>query len=225
MNCISWIIGHLANQENAYWVLVAQGQKLVPGLNDLVGFGKPASTPPLPEMWAAWRTITTAADAYLDTLTPELLQTHLMWRASRGREHRHHAAAQYVPLLVPHRRGARHPADAGTHRTARVRRGHVGGGLSARGSECQEAEGTPSRHPVPNLQQPGVLDAHDAPIQPDPTRGARRCRGRQPPTAGARRFIRQLGAGIFSYLPLARRSLTKIENILREEMDRSAARR
>lgn len=33
-------------------------------------------------------------------------------------------------------------------------------------------------------------------------------------------FIRQLGAGIFCYLHLARRSLTKIETILREEMDR-----
>ncbi|HET92117.1 MAG TPA: proline--tRNA ligase, partial [Chloroflexi bacterium] len=33
-------------------------------------------------------------------------------------------------------------------------------------------------------------------------------------------FIRQLGAGIFSYLHLAQRSLTKIENILREEIDR-----
>ena len=32
-------------------------------------------------------------------------------------------------------------------------------------------------------------------------------------------YIRQLGTGIFSYLPLAHRSLTKIENILREEMD------
>ncbi len=32
-------------------------------------------------------------------------------------------------------------------------------------------------------------------------------------------FIRQLGAGIFSYLPLARRSMTKIENILRDEMN------
>jgi len=32
-------------------------------------------------------------------------------------------------------------------------------------------------------------------------------------------FIRQLGAGIFSYLHLAKRSITKIENILREEMD------
>ncbi|MBN1955924.1 MAG: proline--tRNA ligase [Anaerolineae bacterium] len=32
-------------------------------------------------------------------------------------------------------------------------------------------------------------------------------------------FIRQLGAGIFSYLPLAHRSMAKIENILREEMN------
>jgi prolyl-tRNA synthetase len=32
-------------------------------------------------------------------------------------------------------------------------------------------------------------------------------------------FIRQLAAGIFSYLPLARRSLNKIENIMREEIN------
>jgi prolyl-tRNA synthetase len=32
-------------------------------------------------------------------------------------------------------------------------------------------------------------------------------------------FIRQLAAGIFSYLPLAKRSIRKIEDILREEMD------
>lgn len=32
-------------------------------------------------------------------------------------------------------------------------------------------------------------------------------------------FIRQLAAGIFSYLPLAKRSLTKIENIMRQEMN------
>jgi prolyl-tRNA synthetase len=32
-------------------------------------------------------------------------------------------------------------------------------------------------------------------------------------------FVRQLAAGVFSYLPLARRSIGKIENILREEMD------
>src|SRR5215216_3809742 len=33
------------------------------------------------------------------------------------------------------------------------------------------------------------------------------------------RYIRQLAAGIFSYLPLAKRSIGKIKNILREEMD------
>jgi prolyl-tRNA synthetase len=32
-------------------------------------------------------------------------------------------------------------------------------------------------------------------------------------------FIRQLAAGVFSYLPLARRALNKIENIIRQEMD------
>src|SRR5690606_6585908 len=36
-------------------------------------------------------------------------------------------------------------------------------------------------------------------------------------------FIRQLGAGIYSYLPLARRTLLKIEQIIREEMDRMGA--
>jgi hypothetical protein len=33
----------------------------------------------LEEMWTAWRDITRAADTYLETLTPELLQTHLNW--------------------------------------------------------------------------------------------------------------------------------------------------
>ncbi|HNT78335.1 MAG TPA: proline--tRNA ligase, partial [Anaerolineae bacterium] len=32
-------------------------------------------------------------------------------------------------------------------------------------------------------------------------------------------FIRQLAAGVFSYLPLARRAMTKVEAIIREEMD------
>ena len=32
-------------------------------------------------------------------------------------------------------------------------------------------------------------------------------------------FIRQLGSGIFSYLPLAKRTLDKIEGVIREEMD------
>jgi hypothetical protein len=78
MNCISWIIDHLANQEQRYWIIFPGGQALVPGLYDLVGSGRPASTPPLDEMWAAWREITTAADATLDTLTPELLEGYYL---------------------------------------------------------------------------------------------------------------------------------------------------
>jgi len=77
MNSLSWIVGHLADQEHGWWIVLAQGRSLLPGLNDRVGFGKPASTPPLEEMWAAWRTATQAADEYLDTLTTNALQFHL----------------------------------------------------------------------------------------------------------------------------------------------------
>ena len=69
MNCISWNIGHLAWQEQRYWLYRAQDRVLVPRLNELVAYGGPASTPPLEEMWAAWRTITEAADPWLDRLT------------------------------------------------------------------------------------------------------------------------------------------------------------
>ncbi|MDQ3224577.1 MAG: DUF664 domain-containing protein, partial [Gemmatimonadota bacterium] len=66
MNCLSWMVGHLADHEQRYW-LERQGQAhVVLGLNARVGYGQPASTPPLEEMWEAWRTITAAADPYLD---------------------------------------------------------------------------------------------------------------------------------------------------------------
>ena len=78
MNCISWMVGHLANQEHRYWVVFAQGKNIVPDLYEQVGYGKPASTPPLEEMWAAWRKVSAAADEYLEGLTPEILQTHLL---------------------------------------------------------------------------------------------------------------------------------------------------
>src|SRR6187551_1308340 len=65
MNCISWNIGHLAWQEQRYWLWRAQNKLLVPEIDELVANGAPASTPPLEEMWSAWETITTAADAWL----------------------------------------------------------------------------------------------------------------------------------------------------------------
>jgi hypothetical protein len=78
MNCISWMVGHLANQEHRYWVVFAQQRNIAPHLNELVGYGKPASTPPLVEMWAIWQKVTATADEYLDTLTPEIMQVSLL---------------------------------------------------------------------------------------------------------------------------------------------------
>lgn len=69
MNCISWIVGHLATQENAYWVYYAQGEKLLPDLRGQVGTGQPASIPHYGDMLEAWRTVTAAADRYLDTIS------------------------------------------------------------------------------------------------------------------------------------------------------------
>jgi hypothetical protein len=83
MNCLSWMVGHLADQEQRYW-LERQGQEpVVSGLNALVGYGQPASTPPLPDMWGVWRAITSAADPYLETLTvADLQQLPPLTRAS-----------------------------------------------------------------------------------------------------------------------------------------------
>lgn len=74
MNCISWNIGHLAWQEQRYWLLRGQGHILLPHINELFAFGAPACTPPLAEIWDAWHTITKAADPWLNTLTTEKLQ-------------------------------------------------------------------------------------------------------------------------------------------------------
>ncbi len=85
LNCVSWIVGHLANQEQTYWVVFGQGRVLVPGLNDLVGFGKAASTPPLNEMWAAWTSITEAANVYLDNLSTSTLETYFLDKDNKPR--------------------------------------------------------------------------------------------------------------------------------------------
>ncbi len=77
MNCLSWIVGHTANQEHRYCVVRAQGKDLAPGLNDLVGCGSPKSTPPWDEMVSLWHRIVAAEDVCLDCLTPELLRDEL----------------------------------------------------------------------------------------------------------------------------------------------------
>ena len=79
MNSISWTIGHMANQEHRYWVQLAQGKNVAPALRDLVGTGRPASTPPLDEMLSIWRLVTSTADAYLVTLEPTLMETFFQY--------------------------------------------------------------------------------------------------------------------------------------------------
>lgn len=73
MNCISWHIGHLAWQEQRYFLLFAQNQMLLPEINRQFAYGAHSSTPELDEMWTAWNTITGAADPWLDTVTSEKL--------------------------------------------------------------------------------------------------------------------------------------------------------
>lgn len=86
INSLSWIVGHLASQENFLWVKLAQDIDLAPDLHKVVGSGRPASTPPWEEMWERWREITETADQYLTTITPDTLSAHLSWRGKQMSE-------------------------------------------------------------------------------------------------------------------------------------------
>jgi hypothetical protein len=79
INCISWMIGHLAWQEQLYWLTQPQGLTPAPEVNACAN-GEPASTPPLDEMWAAWHLVTRTADTFLDTLDSQALTTHTIKR-------------------------------------------------------------------------------------------------------------------------------------------------
>jgi hypothetical protein len=83
MNCISWNVGHLAWQEQRYFLYYGQGRLPWPEIDKLFAYGAPASTPALSEMLAAWTAITKAADPWLDTLTPAKLLEHITRRDGR----------------------------------------------------------------------------------------------------------------------------------------------
>ncbi|MBC8333848.1 MAG: DinB family protein [Anaerolineales bacterium] len=86
MNSISWMVGHLANQEHGYWIKLAQGKNIAPDLNNLVGYGKPASTPPWDEILETWQQIIAATDEYLDTITAADLDQKYAWRDKEWQE-------------------------------------------------------------------------------------------------------------------------------------------
>lgn len=83
MNCISWNVGHLAWQEQRYFLGFGQGLKLFPEIENNFAYGAPASTPSLKEMLAAWKEITVTADPWLDTLTSKKLEANVI---SNGKE-------------------------------------------------------------------------------------------------------------------------------------------
>ena len=78
MNCISWNIGHLAWQEQRYFLYFGQGKILIPDINLSFAYGAPASTPALKYVLEAWKTITRAADPWLDSLTSARLGQFVM---------------------------------------------------------------------------------------------------------------------------------------------------
>lgn len=89
MNSISWNVGHLAWQEQRYWLEMAQGKILYPVLNQTFAPGRPSATPSLAEVWMLWERATAAADPYLNALQESdmlaVLQKHgERWQQSVG---------------------------------------------------------------------------------------------------------------------------------------------
>jgi len=78
MNCIAWNVGHLAWQEQRYFLFYAQQQRLHPSLDREFAYGAPASQPALTAMWTAWEAITQAVDPWLDGLTTAKLQERVV---------------------------------------------------------------------------------------------------------------------------------------------------
>jgi hypothetical protein len=77
INCISWMVGHLAWHEQLYWLQRAKGHTLSREVERCAN-GEPTSFPHLDEMWAAWKAIAETSDAYLDSLTSDILKSHFM---------------------------------------------------------------------------------------------------------------------------------------------------
>jgi len=73
MNCIGWIIGHLAWQEHVLFVAWPQGKEAEPQYRPY-GFGSPPSQPPLEEVMTLWRVACDAADVWLHAADEESLQ-------------------------------------------------------------------------------------------------------------------------------------------------------
>lgn len=80
MNSVAWMVGHLAWQEQSYW-LTGRGEPDASRL-DLKAFGRtrPEAMPTFEALFEAWEKVTTAADKWLLALGEPELRTHLTGR-------------------------------------------------------------------------------------------------------------------------------------------------
>jgi len=69
LNSLGWSVGHLAWQEQKYFLYWGSGSLPYPEIDKTFRSGAAASTPDLLEMLEAWSAITAMADPWLDTLT------------------------------------------------------------------------------------------------------------------------------------------------------------
>ena len=84
MNSISWIVGHLAWQEQRYLLYRPQEIMLREDIQKRFTTGGPMSTPSLAETLAAWRSITKASEPFLDQLTTKKLLVDLPLNGKRS---------------------------------------------------------------------------------------------------------------------------------------------
>ena len=80
MNALGWNVGHLAWQEQRYFVMRAQGRTPYPEIAERFAVGAPGTTPVLADVLETWQAITAEADIWLDTVTSERLLEHPMGR-------------------------------------------------------------------------------------------------------------------------------------------------
>ena len=73
MNCISWIIAHVAWQHQIFFVDWPQGRDIDPRYLPY-SYGAPPSQPPLEEAMTLWQDACKRADAWLQAATSERLQ-------------------------------------------------------------------------------------------------------------------------------------------------------
>ncbi len=83
MNCITWIIGHMAHQEHTFFVAWPKGAPVEPQYEPFA-FGGPPSQPPLEEVMALWRAACEAANPLLHAADEESLRQPVIAPGSAG---------------------------------------------------------------------------------------------------------------------------------------------